>query len=169
MGTPLADYAILARIENAIHFVLRRDAEQGATVVPVQVLRERLAIAAHDLIAQLAVPYLGRTVAIPNLTRQRLRRGRNGDEIRDWIELDEGHLSVMALELQNGLCNRFRQTSLGELPELRVTKSGEPNHHGQVGRRANNLLIVEGVEIEIADITPANHRAKRDRTCVQPA
>ena len=50
MGTPLADYAILARIEDAVHLVLRRDAEQGAAVVPVQILGKRLAIAAHDLI-----------------------------------------------------------------------------------------------------------------------
>ena len=66
VGTPLADYAILARIEDAIHLVLRRDAEQGAAVVPVQILGKRLAIAAHDLVTQLAVPHLGRAVATPN-------------------------------------------------------------------------------------------------------
>lgn len=98
-----------------------------------------------------------------------LRGGRHGDEIRHGIELDKGHLSVVSLELQDGLRNRLRQTSLGELPELRVTESGGSDHHSQVGGRADDLLVVEGVEIEIADIAPANHDAKRYRTCVRPA
>lgn len=52
----------------------------------------------------------------------RLRGSRDGDEIGDGIELDEGDLSVMTLQLQQGLCDGLRQASLRELPELPLTR-----------------------------------------------
>ena len=63
VGLPLAHQAVLARIENAVHLVLCGHAEERAAVVPVQVLGKGLAVAAHHLVAILAIPHLRRSIA----------------------------------------------------------------------------------------------------------
>lgn len=56
--TPLGDHLVLTRVENAVHFVLRRDAEQTSVVVPVKILRKHFAVETSNLRTFLAIPHL---------------------------------------------------------------------------------------------------------------
>ena len=63
VGLPLAHHGALARVEDAVHFVLRGDADERAVVVPVQVLREGFAIEGVELFLGAKIPNLSSAVA----------------------------------------------------------------------------------------------------------
>ena len=60
---PFAHHAVLAGIEDAIHLVLRRHAEEAAAVVPVQVLGKTLEVVRSHLVAQIAIPHLAGSIS----------------------------------------------------------------------------------------------------------
>ena len=51
MRTPFRDDAVIARVEETVHLIFGRYAEQIASIAPVKVLRKSLAITRHHLIA----------------------------------------------------------------------------------------------------------------------
>lgn len=57
MRRPLLNDDVLARIEDTIHLVLCRYAEETAVVIPVQVLGKLLAIIGADFFALFAIPH----------------------------------------------------------------------------------------------------------------
>ena len=118
--TPLRDDAILAGVEETVHLVFRGDAEHVASVAPVEILGKRLAIARHDLVAELAVPHLGSTITRVREIGQALRRSRNSNQVGYRIELHKGNLSVVSCKGQKRLRNRFGRTALRELPKLPI-------------------------------------------------
>ena len=162
---PLAHHAVLAGIEDAIHLILRGHAEEAAAVVPVQILRETLEIVRSHLITQIAVPHLASSISMRQIYILIKRRCRHGNQIGHRIELHKGHLSVMAVEGQYGLRDVLLGTSLGELPQLAINPCRNGNHHAQIRRRTDDLLVVEGVEVKIAEIASTESQLAGDSTC----
>lgn len=162
---PLAHHTVLAGIEDAIHLILRGHAEEAAAVVPVQILRETLEIVRSHLITQIAVPHLASSISMRQIYILIKRRCRHGNQIGHRIELHKGHLSVMAVEGQYGLRDVLLGTSLGELPQLAINPCRNGNHHAQIRRRTDDLLVVEGVEVKIAEIASTESQPAGDSTC----
>ena len=69
--TPLRHDAVLARIVDGVHLILRGKTEQTAVVVPMQVLRKAFAREGHQLAPFLAVPHLRGAVAKGISTKQK--------------------------------------------------------------------------------------------------
>ena len=60
---PLLNDDILTRIEDTIHFILCRYAEQTAVVIPVEILGKLLAVVGADFFALFAVPHFARIIS----------------------------------------------------------------------------------------------------------
>ena len=73
---PLLNDDVLTRIEDTIHLILCRYAEQTAVVIPVEILGKLLAVVGADFFTLLAVPEGGLTTNIdtPLLTLSGHRR-----------------------------------------------------------------------------------------------
>ena len=60
---PLLNDDILTRIEDTIHLILCRYAEQTAVVIPVEILGKLLAVVGADFFTLLAVPHFARVIS----------------------------------------------------------------------------------------------------------
>ena len=61
---PLLNDDVLTRIEDTIHLVLCRYAEQTAVVIPVEILGKLLAVVGADFFALFAVPHFARIISM---------------------------------------------------------------------------------------------------------
>ena len=126
----------------------------------MQILRKRLAIECADFISEFTIPHFTCSVTRNEKTNKSKRRGWSSDEFCYRIEFNKCNFSVMSIQGQNRFCNVLCWSSFRELPKLPIRQENNPNHHRKVGRWTNNLLVIEWVEVKIAQVTPTHWSEK---------